>query len=154
ITVLGFRLRAGLLGLVAVPLVGSLMSAPASANPGPFCYHRTVGSEGKGEKIKAETPEGFRGEGELQKIKSKLAGLAIQINGEHVQVKGILYNNALQCQTKLESAAQEAKLDEPKIAGCVVKRGENNIVKGDSHVSWKWDGTKTQLEEQPQKNQE
>lgn len=134
------KLRSGLFGLLAMLIVGAFSAAPAFAESGPFCYHKAVGTEGKGEKIKAGAPEEVQGNGGEQVLTGKVGGLKNEITSEGVQVKGIMYNNALQCQLKLE-----LKYHSPKLKGfptCEVKVGTNNIVKLVGHQDWKWDGTK------------
>jgi hypothetical protein len=149
--VLGVKLRAGLLGLVAMLVLGALSAAPAFAVGGPFCHHRAVGAEGEGTKITEAAPEGLEGKGGEQKLVGKILGIETEITSKGVEVKGIVYNNALQCQLKLELKYIEPKLE--KIKGCEVKVGINNTVKLFGHQDWKWNGTKEQLEEKPQAKQ-
>jgi hypothetical protein len=141
-----FKLRVGLLGLLAVVLLGAFSAAPALAEGGPYCWHRGIGeTESKGLKITGQEPEEIAGRGGKQ----RLAGpLGIVLESEQVQVKGILYNNPDQCQAKVILTYST-----PKVVGepnCEVKLNGNNIVKLFGHQAWKWDGTAAQLLEKPQ----
>jgi hypothetical protein len=147
-----FKLRAGLLGLVAMLLLGAYMAGTASANLGPYCYHRAINSQGKGEKIGTQKPEGYQGQGERQIFEGKLGG-SIVMESPRVQVKGIIYNGAVQCQTKALLKYEEPKLVEPKLPGCEVKIGTNNEVELVGHQTWKYQGIEKELKEQPQQNQ-
>jgi hypothetical protein len=138
------KIRVGVLGLMVMLLVGSY-AATAYAEPGPFCHQR-LNSEAAENKITEAAPEQVQGEGGEQKLESGTVALTTP----GVQVKGIIYNNEDQCQAKLE-----LKYHEVTWVGhtCTVTVGTNNTVKVYGHLAWKWDGTKGQLEEQPQKNQ-
>jgi hypothetical protein len=149
--VLGIKLRAGLLGLLAMLLLGSYAAAPAFAEGGPFCHHRPLKGEGEGDRIKAQTPEQVLGEGREQFLVGKLGTTEITIKALSAQVKGIIYNNEDQCQTKVE--IQYHELSVINFPGCIVKLNSNNIVKLFGHQVWKWNGTKEQLVENPQAHQ-
>ena len=142
------KIRVGVLGLMVMLLLGSYAATSAYAEAGPFCHHRAIGGEGKGTKITSAAPEFVQGEGEEQ----RLTGANATVVASSVQVKGILYNNEDQCQTKLE-----LKYHEPHLAGhplCTATvGGPANAVKVVGHLAWKWNGTLAQLEEQPQKEQ-
>jgi hypothetical protein len=143
------KLRVGLLGLLAIVLLGALSAAPALAVGGPYCWHRGIGeTESKGLKITGQEPEEIAGRGGVQRLEGKIGGAEVTIESEQVQVKGILYNNPDQCQAKVSLSYSE-----PKVAGapnCEVKINGNNVVKLYGHQAWKWDGTQKQLEEKPQ----
>ncbi len=141
------RIRAALLGLLAMMLVGSAMAATASAElaPGPFWHHRPVGGKGAGEKIEPKAPENFRGEGSEQKLAGEIASLAVEINSKATQVKGAIFNGPIQGQIKLGIVYVQPELKKPELKGCAVKVGENNTVQVKGYVSWKWDGTANQL---------
>jgi hypothetical protein len=141
------KLRAGLLGLLAMLLLGAFAAAPAFAEGGPFCHHREVGEKTEGKRITEAEPEEIAGHGGVQ----TLTGLGLTIESEQAQVKGIIYNNADQCQSKVAITYST-----PKIVGnpnCEVKINSNNVVKLFGHQAWKWNGTKEQLEEKSQAKQ-
>jgi len=148
-----------MLGLVAVMLLGSVMAATASAEPGPFWHHREIGGKGEGEKIEPKAPENFKGTGGEQTLIGKVGGATVELSSPAIQVKGAIYNEPHQGQIKLAIFYQPITV---KVGGVVVNNcnafvGQQNqfpnavVVKG--HLAWKWDGTKQQLEEQPQKQQ-
>jgi hypothetical protein len=66
-----------------------------------------------------------------------------------VQLKGIIYNNSLQGQLKMDLKFHEVSLTKPNLPGCEVKFGKNNASSVVGHLAWKWDGTAKQLEESP-----
>ncbi len=140
------KMRAGLLGVLALMLLGAFSAAPALAEGGPYCHHRPLGGEGEGELIKEATPEQIFGEGGLQ----KLEGGGVTVESEKAQVKGVIYNNPDQCQVKIEIQYQNPKTASPH---CHVVVGTNNIVKIYGHQVWKWNGEPKQLEPAEQKNQ-
>jgi hypothetical protein len=146
--VLGRIIRIGALGLVALTLVGSFAVA-ASASPGPFWYHRSSPSCGCAMKIAATEPEQIKGEGGEQRLKGKVVGESVEIRATSLQVKGIVYNNNLQGQAKLELTYHG--LEVPKFPKCVVTIGINNTVKVFGHLAWKWNGLTSQLEQQKQR---
>ena len=139
------KIRVGMLGLMVMLLVGSY-AATAYAEPGPFCHQRVNSEGGTGNKITEAAPEFVQGEGGEQ----KLEGSGVALVATSVQVKGIIYNNADQCQAKLE-----LKYHNPTWVGhtCTITVGTDNSVKVFGHLAWKWDGTTKQLEENPQKEQ-
>jgi hypothetical protein len=137
-------------------LVGMFAAAVAEANQGPFWYHRGLNGQGKGVKISGQqggTPfEEVRGGGGTATLEGTLGGAPITIRSSQVQVKGIVYNNALQGQAKLEFAyAQPEIVGEP--GNCVVTIGNKNVVKVFGHLVWTWDNTAAQLKEQPVQKQ-
>jgi hypothetical protein len=151
------RTKAVMLGLLAVMLVGSIMATTASAEAGPFWYHRPVGEVKNeiGTKLAPGTAEQFTGSGGEQKllshVKSEGKEEAIEINSPSTEVKGDITNGEHQGQIKLEIAYKEPKL--VGFASCVVTIGTNNTVVVKGHLAWKWNGEKSQLEEQPQEHQ-
>jgi hypothetical protein len=147
------RIRTVLLGVLALLLANSLASASAFAEAGPFWHHRAVGETGVGAKIEEKSPETFRGEGGEQTLKGSIAGTAIEGVATSVQVKGIIYNNALQGQVKLKMTLHEPRLVKPNLPGCVTTIGESNTISTLGHLVWKWDGTAKQLTEAPGSNQ-
>jgi hypothetical protein len=136
-------------GLLAA-LTALLTPGAAFAEAGPFWHHREVGGMGNGMKIEEKSPESFNGEGGEQVFNGELSGTKVEIVAKSVQAKGIVYNGALQGQFKLLLKGHEPKLVKPELKGCEVKLGENNELKAEGHLAWKWNGEKKQLEEQPQ----
>ena len=149
------RVRAIVLGFLALLAVGSFGATAASANPGPFWHHRNSSAEKNGLKIDQPNDENFSGEGGEQKLLGKINGTEFEIVAKSVQAKGVIYNNSLQGQIKVTLLYHEPKLVVPVLKECQVKIGinKNNEVKAEGHLAWKWNGTKAQLEEQPQANQ-
>lgn len=146
------KLRAGLLGLLAMLLVGSFAAASAEA-AGPFWYHRAKGETGKGVKLSGQEPEEVRGGGPEVILSGKLIETPVEITSRQIQVKGIIYNNALQGQAKLELAYSQPKLIKPAFKECLVVIGSKNVVKVYGHQAWTWNGEPKQLEEQKQEAQ-
>lgn len=147
------KIRIGLMGLLGLMMLGSVSATTASANPGAFCHHREVAGEDEG-KIKAQTPEQFAGPGGQQILVGKAGGAELELVSEGAQAKGVIYNNALQCQSKIDIAYQAPKVVKPTGLGlCVVIVGENNKVKLFGHKAWKYAEVAGELEEQPQLNQ-
>jgi hypothetical protein len=149
--VFAFKPRAGLLGMLAMLLVGSFATASAEAAPGPFWYHRKAQSQQiKGVKITSQAPLEVGGQGGEQKLKGKVGGTGIELVGPQLQIKGIIYNNAFQAQAKLRLVYIEPKLAKPNFPNCVVTIGTNNVVNVFGHQAWTWNGETKQLEEQKQ----
>jgi len=84
-----------------------------------------------------------------------MAGTEFEITAPAVQVKGIIYNNALQCQAKVELKYQEVKLVKPVVAGCTVTVGTigENTVRVAGHQAWTYAELAGELTEQPQARQ-
>ena len=156
------RIRALVLGLLAVMLVGLVTAGAASAEPGPFWHHRT-GGEGVGAKIEPNAPENFSGKGGEQtltgEVTAKPENAKAIITSPAVQVKGAIFNVDHQGQIKLVLFYQPLSVKinnvaKPKCIATVGQQGQfSNIVQVKGHLAWKWDGSQTQLEEQPQKAQ-
>ena len=152
LVVLTSRIRALVLGMLAVLLAGSVMAATASAAAGPFWHHRV--STGEGEKIEPKAPENFKGTGGVQILKGKIGSEPIEITSTGLQVKGAIFNGPDRGQLKLELVYNQPKLVKPNKPNCVVTVGEKNIVSVKGHLMWKWDGTKTQLEKVAQQTEQ
>lgn len=151
---LGIKLRVGLLGLMAMLLVGSYVATAASAQ-GPFFHHRNKGETGNGVKWgQTSTPpwEAVEGKGPEAKLESKILAEPVHITAESFSVTGIIFNNALQGQTKIQFKYVNPKLLKP-VLPCTVVIGMNNTVKLYGHLAWTWNGTAEQLKEQPQTGQ-
>jgi hypothetical protein len=146
------QIRAIVLGTLTVVAVGSF-AASAPAEPGPFWHHRNVGEPGKGLKIDQPKDEQFQGKGGRQILSSEIGTTHIEIESPLVQIKGRIYNTALQGQIKVQIKYHFPKLINPELKGCEAKIGTNNEVEALGHLAWKWNGEKKQLEEQPQKEQ-
>jgi hypothetical protein len=146
--VLGSKIRVGVLGLVAILLVGSYAATAASANPGPFCYWKLSSEKGtnKGKITEAE-PKTVQGEGGQQ----TLSGSGATITAGSLQIKGIIYNNKEQCQAKLALTYHELKLNGETEEECKVTVGTNNTVNVFGHQDWKYRGNSEELTVQPQK---
>jgi hypothetical protein len=153
--VLRLKPRAGVAGLLTMLLVGMFAAAVAEANQGPFWYHRAIGGQGKGVKLSGQQGgvpwEEVRGGGGKVVLEGKLAGAEVELEAAQVQVKGIVYNNGLQGQAKLEFAYINPKSVKPN--NCNVTISKSNVVKVFGHQAWTWDGSAGQLKEQPQQNQ-
>jgi len=148
------------LGLLAVMLAGSVMAGAASAEPGPFWHHRNNSKEGAGFKIEPNAPESFSGKGGKQVLTSEPAkGLLIELTSAATQVKAAIFNGPHQGQIKLVIFYQqpEVKINGESAKECAASIGQqgqfSDIVQLKGHLAWKWDGSKQQLEEQPQKQQ-
>ena len=136
--------RSMLVGLVVLLLAGSLASA-AYAEAGPFFHQRLKGEKGSGVKIAEKSPENFSGSGGEQILKTSIVGEPIEIVTKGQQVKGVIYNTALQGQAKVLMVFKEPRLVKPALSKCEVKIGESNQTKFRVYLTWKWDGTKEQL---------
>jgi hypothetical protein len=153
------RIRVLVLGLLAVMLVGSVTAGAASANAGPFWYHRLNSGETP-HKVSSNEPENFSGKGGVQTlIGEPAAGAVIEIKSPATQVKGAILNAEHQGQIKLVIFYQPLSVQingVPK-PNCIATVGQqnqfSNIVQLKGHLAWKWDGSKQQLEEQPQRQQ-
>jgi hypothetical protein len=154
--VLGIKMRAGVLGLLAMLLVGMFAAVVAEANQGPFIYRRAIGGQGKGVKLSGQQGglpfEEVRGGGPEVKFSAKAGGVEIELTAEQVQIKGIVYNNAIQGQAKLAFAYFNIKVLKPG-GGCIGKIGNNNVVKIFGHQVWTYSGNASELKEQPVQNQ-
>ncbi len=146
-------LRVGVLGLLAMLIVGALAATPALAEvgEGPYCHHRAKGGKDEG-KIAETSPEEVAGEGLEQKLAGKIVGMTETILATSVQVKGIIYNNADQCQAKLEEKYHNLTLS-PTVANCTPVVNGNNSVIVNAHRAWKYGGIKKELEEAPRNQQ-
>ncbi len=147
------KMRVVLFAALGMLMLGAFVSASAYATAGPFWHERTGGS-GTGVKIEEKMPEQFQGEGGEQRFLTKIGASEIEFTAPSVQVKGVIYNNALQGQIKLELKYGTITVVKPKDPECVVTVGIGNTVKTIGHLAWKWNGQKKQLEEQPQSKQQ
>ena len=84
------RIRALVLGLLAVMLAGSITAGAASAEAGPFWHHRAPGTEGAGAKIEPKAPENFSGKGGGQTLLGEIGGAKIELVSDGTQVKGAI----------------------------------------------------------------
>jgi hypothetical protein len=145
--VIGIKFRAGLLGVCALLLLGAYSAAPAFAVGGPFCHERKAGEteNEEGKLIPASAPEQVAGEGGEQKLAGKIGGAEVVLTSPSTQVKGIIYNNADQCQVKI--LIDYGTVSVVGAPNCNVTVNSNNSIKIYGHQVWKWNGTKEQLEE-------
>jgi hypothetical protein len=144
--------RAWLLGLLAPMLVGSYTAASAYA-VGPFFHQRAIGGKGNGVKIAAGEPEVVSGSAGKQELRFEVGEQDFLVTSPRAELKGVIYNNALQGQAKLSLTFVEPKIEEPALSGCTATIGANNTIKLLGHQAWTWNGTEAQLEEQSQKEQ-
>jgi hypothetical protein len=142
--------RVWLLGLLALLLIAAYAPGMAAAQ-GPFWRHRAVGEKGNGVKIAASEPEGVGSVPTEAFFKFLVGKTEVSVISPSLQVKGIIYNNALQGQAKLILAFAQPKVVSP--SNCSVLIGQNNTIKVYGHLAWSWNGEKKELEEQPQKEQ-
>ena len=142
------RIRALMLGMLAVLLAGAVMAVTASAAAGPFWHHRV--SIGEGEKIEPKAPENFRGTGGAHTLIIKIGSEPIEVTSTSLQVKGAIFNGPDRGQFKIEFVYNQPKLVKPNRPDCVVTVGEKNIFVVKGHLMWKWNGTKAQLEKATQ----
>jgi hypothetical protein len=148
------RARAVMLGLLAVVLAGSVMTATASAvKAGPFWHHRPIGGEGEGSKVEPGAPENFKGTGGKQGFRASISGTPIEFASSSVQVKGAIFNSPSRGQIKAEIIYNQPTLSSPALKECGITIGARNIIVAKGYLTWKWNGTKTQLEESPIKEQ-
>ena len=147
------QIRAVVLGCLAVLSAASLTATAAYGEAGPFWHHRANSKEGLGSKIEEKAPETVTGTGGEKILFGSIAETTVTITSKSLQVKSILYNNALQGQLKLTVKLNEVRLVKPELKGCEVKVGENNEYKAEGHLMWKWNGEKGQLSELPVKEQ-
>lgn len=148
------RVRAVMLGLLAVMLAGSIAATAASgAEAGPFWHHRVTAKEGEGTKIERAAPEHFSGTGGQQLFRAKIGTVEIEFGSPSVQVKGVIFNGASQGQIEAEIVYSQPALIEPVLKGCTVIISTKNIIVTKGYLMWKWNGEKSQLEEAPSINQ-
>ncbi len=149
-----YTIRALSLCLMALALIGAYAGTPALAEvgEGPYCHHREKGSSKDDGRITEASPEEVVGEGTEQKFAGKIVGANETIIATSVQVKGITYNNADQCQGKLEIKYHGLTLS-PAIANCTPVVNGNDVVKVFAHGTWKYGGIKKELEEAPRNQQ-
>jgi hypothetical protein len=150
---LTFKLRAGLLALVVMLALGAYAAATASAEAGPFFHHRPVGGKGEGEKIEPKAPEGISSSPGEAFFLFDVSGTRVLILTSDTQLKGVIYNNALQGQSKIKMEFVDPEIVEPTVKECTPVIGENDTVKVFGHLVWKWNGTQEQRTEVPIKNQ-
>jgi hypothetical protein len=150
--VLGSKIRVGLLGLMALLLVGSFAATAAYAEGGPWWHHRNNSEEAQ-KKLAEGATENIQGKGGKQVLTGNLGKeklTPVEIVAESVQISGILYNAGNQGQGKINLTYVGLKTP---ATGCtkVEVGGPTNTVHVEAWMAWKWDGTTKQLEEKPQK---
>jgi hypothetical protein len=146
--VLGIKLKAGWLVIIAMLLLSAFWATLANAEGGPYFYHRAIGSTVKGVKISESSPEPVEGKGEEQKLSGKIGGQETEVVSSAVEIKGEDYNTVNSAQSKLKLVYIEPKLKKPNLPGCEVKVGPENTVHLELWQIWKWDGTPRQLKKQ------
>jgi hypothetical protein len=140
------RVKLLLMGLFAVLAVGSVASATASAEAGPFWLHR-FSAEEAGKKFSQSEQEKYYGQGKTLLI-GTVSGRQVILAGE-LQIKGTLWNEANQGQLKLQ--AEFHHVIWLGHSGCTVTVTVPEDYQG--HLMWKWNGEKKQLEEAKQEKQ-
>jgi hypothetical protein len=143
------KVRAGLLGVLALMLLGAVTAAPALAEGGPFCHKRLSGEKGEGELIKGQSPLEIEGPGGKQILTGTIGGMQVQLTTPGAQVKGVIYNNEDQCQAKLNIQYQTITIEKPKVEHCVASIPNNNLLKLYGHAAWKWRGNSEEQTEKP-----
>jgi hypothetical protein len=138
-----------MLVLLAAMLAGSALAPSAFAEAGPFWHHR-AGEIGEGEKIEAKAPESFRGSGGEQLFRANVGGSTVEIAAASLQEKGAIFNGPDQGQIKAELVYNQPRLISPALSNCNARIGERNIVVAKGFLTWKWNGSKEQLESKPQ----
>jgi len=151
------RVRAIVLGLLALLVVGAIASATASAEAGPFWHHREVGKAIDEGKIEPQTPETFSGTGGEQILKGTVGTTPVLLKAPGVKITGGIWNNTLQGQIKLTLTYPPITIATPALPGCqaeaFTQAGAHNVVFAEGHLAWTWDGTAGQRTEQPIVNQ-
>ncbi len=132
------RVKLLLMGLFAVMAVGSVASATASAEAGPFWHHRFSASEEEGKKFNQSEQEKYYGQGKIL-LSSTILGTSIVLAGE-LQIKGTLWNEANQGQLKMQAEFHNVIW----VGHCQVKVVVPEDYQG--HLMWKWNGEAKQLE--------
>ncbi len=148
-----FKLKVGLQILLAMLAVGAYVAVTASAEAGPFFHHRAVGAKGEGEKIEVKTPEEIASSTGAAFVLVRINGMEVVLSVASMQLKGIIYNNALQGQAKITTVFVTPTIVKPELKGCTVVVGQNNTNQVFGHLAWKWNGEKKQLEETSQATQ-
>jgi hypothetical protein len=147
-----YTMRPAILSLLAAMLLSLTISAPASAEAGPFWYHRAAGEKGEGTKIEPKAPENLSGSGPSIILTFELVGEKLSVEAKQgFQVKSAIFNGVNQGQIKTELVFKQPVLvsREGEAKGCNVAIGEHNTVIVKGHLAWKWNGEKKQLEEAP-----
>ncbi len=132
------RVKLLLMGLIAVMAVGSVASATASAEAGPFWHHRFSVSEEEGKKFNQSEQEKYYGQGKTI-LSTIILGTPVTLAGE-LQIKGTLWNEANQGQLKMQAEFHNVIW----VGHCQVKVVVPEDYQG--HLMWKWNGEAKQLE--------
>lgn len=140
-------------------LLGSVTADAASAaEAGPFWRHRTGGS-GEGAKIEPKAPENFSGKAGVETLGGEISNAKVVLTSAAAQVKGAIFNAEHQGQIKIAIFYQqpEVKVNGETPKECTASIGQqgqfSDIVQLKGHLAWKWNGTRSQLIEEPQLNQ-
>jgi hypothetical protein len=142
-----------LLGLVVL-LAGMIPTVAAHAEAGPLLEQRE-NAKSEEQEISEAARMAVQGEGGEQILRGSIGKekTAVEISAKEVQIKGIVYDNNMQGQVKLEITFHHPKIIKPVLESCEVKIGENNTVSVRGHLAWKWNGLSKQLEEEKQEAQ-
>lgn len=137
-----FKVRFVVLSLLALFVLGSVGSATASAEPGPFWHHRALnGTEFPGEKIEKAAKEKVSGESNAVTLKGKAGGLTLQIKCK-LKFTGTIWNEEKQGQGSFETKFTECGVAERLCPVTVVTTGEYP-----AHLMWKYLGNSKELEQ-------
>jgi hypothetical protein len=137
------RVRLTLAGLVALLAASFVLSASASAGPGPFWLQKKVGScNCSAVKIAAKSPEKFQAKSGKSILIGK-TGTNVEIECAEDRAGGIIYNNELQGQGKINVAFEKCKINVPN---CKVK--EPIQFNANFHLMWKYLGNTEELSKQ------
>jgi hypothetical protein len=129
------------MGLLMLLVLGSVGSATASAEPGPFWHHRAEKGTGEGEKIAETAKENVSGESAEAVLKGRAGGAAVTIKCT-LKAKGKIWNATNQGQGEFTTA----------FTGCVLVGSKECVVtvepKGtySAHLMWKYQGQPKELE--------
>lgn len=149
------RLRAIILGALTLLVMGSFAASAAYGEAGPFWHHRNNSKEEGGFKVEEKSPETVEGGGPAQTLVGSITlgketKEPVELSAKQIQIKGLIWNGALQGQAKLEALYQEPTLVKPALKGCTVTIGQQNRVFFQWQWVWTWDGSAGQLTVKPQ----
>jgi hypothetical protein len=145
------RIRAVLIGGLALLALGSLGASAAYAEAGPFWHHRAVGEKGEGTKIEEKAPEIVKGKSGEQSLESLVGGTKIiVVSPRENPFEDRFFNITWQGQIEQTAEWSHPELAQPSLKGCEININKANQVKYIEHLAWKWNGTKKQLELKPQ----
>src|ERR1700675_4793590 len=138
------KARALLLTPLVLVVVGSALSAPASAEPGPFWHHKPIGSGSDEGKIEQAAKEEVAGESTEIKLVSKAGGTEVEIVC-NLKTEETIWNITNLGHSQVKSATfSECKLVKPAITGCTLSVTALGLPWQD-YLMWKYLGNKKEL---------